>query len=99
MKVNLSAVVSATRIFLPLIVKGPRGCIVNISSMCGYWASIFPLANQNVPYCTSKFAVRCFTEALMVDMRHNHPHVSVHVVHPGFICTDIAARRLEEDIA
>merc|ERR1712232_719013 len=90
--------ISATRVFLPLIVKEPWGCVVNISSMNGYWASIYPLAEQQVPYSTSKFAVRGFTEALMVDMRHNHPNVTVHVVHPGFIGTDLANNRIEEEI-
>jgi butyryl-CoA dehydrogenase len=40
-------------------------------------------------YCASKFAVRGFTEALMVELTGSN--VAVHLVHPGGIRTNIAS--------
>ena len=40
-------------------------------------------------YSTAKFAVKGFTEALIGDFALNAPHVSVHLVMPGHIGTEI----------
>lgn len=84
-----SGVYLTTRAFLPLLVAAPAGHVVNTSSVNGFWASIGP----NVPhsaYSAAKFAVRGFTEALIVDFRLNAPHLQASVVMPGHIGTDIA---------
>jgi NAD(P)-dependent dehydrogenase (short-subunit alcohol dehydrogenase family) len=41
-------------------------------------------------YSAAKFAVKGFTEALIVDLRMNAPHVRCSVVMPGHIGTSIA---------
>ncbi len=77
------------RVFLPLLVAGPGGCIVNISSVNGFWASLGP-GVAHTAYSAAKFAVKGFTEALITDLRLNAPHVSCALVMPGHIGTSIA---------
>ena len=84
-----SGVYFGARTFLPLLVAGPGGCIVNISSVNGFWASLGP-GLAHTAYSTAKFAVKGFTEALINDLRLNAPHVSCALVMPGHIGTAIA---------
>ena len=43
-----------------------------------------------VPYCTTKFAVRGFTDSLRAEHRiRGIDNVTVHTVHPGAVATDI----------
>jgi len=78
------------RAFLPLLIASGDGVLVNTSSLNGLWASLGPAAPNNA-YCTAKFAVRGFTEALIEDLRVNAPSVRVAVVMPGHVGTDIVA--------
>ena len=77
------------RAFLPLLVAGSGGHIVNTSSVNGFWASLGP-GIPHTAYSAAKFAVKGFTEALITDLRINAPHVQAHVVMPGHIGTSIA---------
>ena len=77
------------RAFVPLLVAAPVGCIVNISSVNGFWARLGP-GIPHTAYSAAKFAVKGFTEALITDLRVNAPHVSCAVVMPGHIGTSIA---------
>ena len=77
------------RAFLPLLVAGPGGCIVNVSSVNGFWASLGP-GVAHTAYSAAKFAVKGFTEALITDLRTHAPHVRCAVVMPGHIGTSIA---------
>ena len=77
-----------TRAFLPLLVAGDDGYLVNTSSVNGFWASLGP-GTPHTAYSTAKFAVTGFSEALIEDLRVNAPHVKVAVVMPGHIGTDI----------
>lgn len=77
-----------TRAFLPLLVAGEGGHIVNTSSVNGFWASLGP-ARPHTSYSAAKFAVKGFTEALVQDLRMHAPHVHAHVVMPGHIGTGI----------
>lgn len=77
------------RAFLPLLVAGPGGSIVNVSSVNGFWASLGP-GVAHTAYSAAKFAVKGFTEALITDLRTNAPHVRCAVVMPGHIGTSIA---------
>jgi NAD(P)-dependent dehydrogenase (short-subunit alcohol dehydrogenase family) len=77
-----------TRAFLPLLVASPSAYIVNTSSVNGFWACLGP-QTAHTAYSSAKFAVKGFSEALMVDMRLNAPHVKVAVVMPGHIGTSI----------
>ncbi len=78
------------RAFLPLLIASGDGVLVNTSSVNGLWASLGP-GMPNTAYCTAKFAVRGFTEALIEDLRTNAPQVRVAVVMPGHVGTDIVA--------
>ena len=77
------------REFLPLLVKGSGGHIVNTSSVNGFWASLGP-GIPHTAYSAAKFAVKGFTEALICDLKVNAPHVQAHVVMPGHVGTSIA---------
>jgi NAD(P)-dependent dehydrogenase (short-subunit alcohol dehydrogenase family) len=77
-----------TRAFLPLLVKSDAGVIVNTSSVNGFWACLGP-RTAHTAYSAAKFAVKGFSEALLVDLRLHAPHVKVAVVMPGHIGTSI----------
>jgi NAD(P)-dependent dehydrogenase (short-subunit alcohol dehydrogenase family) len=80
----------SARAFLPLLIASGDGVLVHTSSVNGLWASLGP-GFPHTAYCTAKFAVRGFTEALIEDLRCNAPGVRVAVVMPGHVGTDIAA--------
>ena len=77
-----------TRVFLPLLVASDDGYIVNTSSVNGFWACLGP-DTAHTAYSAAKFAVKGFTEALVVELRVNAPHVKAAVVMPGHIGTSI----------
>jgi NAD(P)-dependent dehydrogenase (short-subunit alcohol dehydrogenase family) len=77
-----------TRAFMPLLVASDEGCIINTSSVNGFWASLGP-AVSHTAYSSAKFAVKGFTEALITDLRLNAPHVKAVLVMPGHIGTSI----------
>ncbi|RTL28965.1 MAG: SDR family oxidoreductase [Burkholderiales bacterium] len=85
MRINFFGVLHGTKAFLPQLLANREGAIVNVSSIFG----LIGTPNSS-DYCASKFAVRGFTEALMVEL-HDSP-ISVHLVHPGGIATNIARR-------
>lgn len=80
--VNLWGVINHTKEFLDTLLSRPEAVIVNISSLFG----LVGVADQ-VPYCTTKFAVRGFTEALRMELMDTN--VEVYCVHPGGINTNI----------
>jgi NAD(P)-dependent dehydrogenase (short-subunit alcohol dehydrogenase family) len=83
MAINFYGVVHGTRAFLPQIRARREGALVNISSIFGLTGT-----PNSSDYCAAKFAVRGFTESLMVEMV-NEP-ITVHLVHPGGVATNIA---------
>jgi butyryl-CoA dehydrogenase len=82
-----------TKYFLPYLLERPEAAVVNLSSVFGLAG--FP---EQVPYCTSKFAVRGFSEALRMELADTN--LMVHCVHPGGIKTNIVrnARHYSGDI-
>jgi len=78
------------RAFMPLLVASTEGHIINTSSVNGFWACLGP-NTPHTAYSTAKFAVKGFSEALLVDLRMNAPHVKISVVMPGHIGTEIIA--------
>lgn len=79
-----------TRLFLPMLLKAQQGVVINVSSISGLWASL----GQKEPhsaYSTAKFAVRGFTESLIVDFQANAPHLSAVLVIPGHVQTGMPA--------
>lgn len=83
MQVNFFAVVNMTKAFLPQLLSNQEGAVVNVSSVFGLIGT--PGTGD---YCASKFAVRGFSESLMVELADTP--ISVHLVHPGGIKTNIA---------
>ncbi len=77
------------RAFIESLVNADESHIVNTSSVNGFWASLGP-NTPHTAYCSAKFAVKGFSEALVTDLRMNAPHVGVSVVMPGHIGTSIA---------
>ncbi len=82
--INLFGVVRMTKAFLPVLRRQEHAHIVNISSLFGF---ISPAGQA--AYCTSKFAVRGFSEVLRHELEETG--VAVSCVHPGGIRTGIAA--------
>jgi short-subunit dehydrogenase len=81
--INFWGVVYGTKVFLPYLFKSGEGHVVNISSLGGF--STTPYLGA---YCTSKFAVRGFTETLYQELKGSC--VGVTCVHPGGINTSLA---------
>lgn len=89
--VNLWGVIYGCTAFLDHLLVAEEAHIVNISSLFG----IVGVPNQT-SYCTTKFAVRGFTESLQEELRGTH--VGTTVVHPGGIRTNIVqASRTDDD--
>ena len=80
--INFHGVVNGTRAFLPILVEQDSGVIVNTSSVFG----LAGMPHQSA-YCSAKFAVRGFTDALRQELRGTG--VSAVNVHPGGINTNI----------
>ena len=78
-----------TRAFLPLLLAADEGHVVNTSSVNGFWACLGPNI-AHTAYSAAKFAVKGFTEALIIDFRLNAPHLHASVVMPGHVGTSIA---------
>lgn len=83
MSINFWGVIYGCKVFLPVLREQESAHIVNISSVFGMVAP-----PEQTAYCSSKFAVRGFTESL----RHELEDTSIRVssVHPGGIKTNIA---------
>jgi len=82
------------RAFMPMLLASTEGCIINTSSVEGFWACLGPEAPQSA-YPAAKFAVKGFTEGLQIDLRLNAPHVKACLVMPGHIGTSIAINARE----
>ncbi len=81
-------VLNGTRSFMPMLLASRRGQVINTSSINGMWACLGP-HGPHTAYSAAKFAVKGFTEALIVDFRLNAPHLTAAVVMPGHIGTAI----------
>jgi len=87
--VDWFGVYHGARAFMPLLVASSAGCIINVSSVNGFWASLGP-GVPHTAYSAAKFAVKGFSEALINDLRVNAPHLSCVLVMPGHVGTSIA---------
>jgi len=79
--VNLWGAVNVTKAMLPMLKKA-RGRIVNTTSAAG--RIVFPYLS---PYHISKYAFEAFSDSLRYEMKPWG--VSVHIIEPGFMKTDI----------
>jgi NAD(P)-dependent dehydrogenase (short-subunit alcohol dehydrogenase family) len=83
--INYWGVVHTTQRCYPHMIKRPEAAIANISSSQGILG-----APHLVPYCTTKFAVRGFTDALRAELYvAGVRNLTVHCVHPGAVATNI----------
>jgi NADP-dependent 3-hydroxy acid dehydrogenase YdfG len=90
--INFHGVVNGTRAFLPILVAQDEGVIVNTSSVFG----LAGIPNQSA-YCSAKFAVRGYTDALRQELRGTG--VTAITVHPGGVNTNIVRNaRFREDV-
>lgn len=89
MEVNFYGLTETTRVFLPLLKRGTRPAVVNISSIAG---------KRGIParshYSASKFAVQGFSEALRAELAKDG--VDVLVVCPGLTQTNFSQNMLEQ---
>ena len=83
MGINFWGVVYGCKVFLPVLRQQDSGHIVNVSSVFGLIAP-----EEQTAYCSSKFAIRGFTESLRHEL--DGTKISVSSVHPGGIKTNIA---------
>ena len=83
--INYWGVVHTTQRLYPHMLKRPQAAIANLSSSQGILA-----APYLVPYCTTKFAVRGFTDALRAEHAvRGLRNLTFHTVHPGAVATNI----------
>lgn len=83
--INYWGVIHTTQRCYQQLLSSPEAAIVNISSSQGILGLPYL-----VPYCTTKFAVRGFTDALRAEHKiRGINNVTVHTVHPGAVATDI----------
>ncbi len=80
--VNFGGVVNGVRSFLPILLRQGSGVIVNTSSVFGLVGMPYQSA-----YCSSKFAVRGFTDSLRQELRGTG--VRAITVYPGGVKTNI----------
>jgi short-subunit dehydrogenase len=89
MEVNFFGLTETTRAFLPLLRKGERPAIVNISSIAGKRA--IPARSE---YSASKFAVQGFSEALRAELAKDG--IDVLVICPGLTQSNFSKNMLEQ---
>jgi short-subunit dehydrogenase len=89
MEVNFFGTTETTRVLLPLIRRGNRPAIVNISSVAGKRG--IPARSE---YSASKFAVQGFSEALRAELAKDG--IDVLVICPGLTQTNFSKNMLEQ---
>lgn len=88
--VNLRGVIHGCHFFLPHLAKVDRAHIVNLSSLFGFMA----MSGQTA-YCTTKFAVSGFSEALREEL--GPTSIGVTAVYPGAVATNMIKRAKGHD--
>ena len=83
--VNLGGVVNTAQVFGPgMVARGRPATIIVTGSKQG-----ITTPPGDPAYNTAKAGVKAFAEALAHEMRNSAPHVSVHLLIPGFVFTDL----------
>lgn len=82
--VNLWGVIHGSQAFLPHLIAGRDGHLVNVSSLFG----LIAVPSQSA-YNASKFGVRGYTESLAAELHALRAPVRVSCVHPGGVDTRI----------
>jgi NAD(P)-dependent dehydrogenase (short-subunit alcohol dehydrogenase family) len=84
-KVNSIAPLMVVRSFLPLLKKGRKKCIVNISSEAGSIGNAWRKAEYS--YCMSKAALNMASKILQTRLKEDG--IKVLAVHPGWFSSDM----------
>lgn len=85
MGINFWGMVYGTQAFYPYLKRQNEAALANVSSLFGLVGIAYQAA-----YCTTKFAIRGYTESLRMEALSTAPHVTIHTIHPGGISTNIA---------
>jgi len=87
--VNVFAQFHTVQEFLPRMLNLNKGHIISMSSMAGITG-----APNLVPYCSSKFAVKGFMDALFLEVRSMHPDTNIKMttIHPFVVDTGLAQK-------
>lgn len=83
MNINFWGMVYGSKAFLEQLKAKDEAVLVNVSSLFG----LIGIKNQSA-YCSSKFAIRGYTESLMAENKNDN--FQIHIVHPGGINTNIS---------
>lgn len=93
--INYWGVIHTTQRCYPHLLKRPQAAIANLSSSQGILALPYL-----IPYCTTKFAVRGFTDSLRAELKvRGIKNLTVHTVHPGAVATNITLNADYQDAA
>ncbi|MBI2948660.1 MAG: glucose 1-dehydrogenase [Verrucomicrobia bacterium] len=87
--VNVRGVFNVTKVFLPGMLAGKSGNIINLASIGGVVA-----VRDRLAYCTTKFAVVGLTKSLALD--HAKEGVRANCICPGRVETPFVSARLKE---
>lgn len=83
--VNLWGIINGSQVFAPrMIERGRTGMIINTGSKQG-----ITMPPGDPAYNVAKSGVKTFTEALQHELRNTAPHLSAHLLIPGFVYTDL----------
>ena len=89
--INLYGVVHGIRAFLPIMQEQGEGHFVNTASMAGLIAMPGTAA-----YNATKSAVVAISEGLRIELKHTGSPVSVSVLCPGFVRTNLVKGQLDK---
>jgi len=93
MNVNYFGCIYCTHYALPCLKKSPQGKIAVVSSLAG----LGPV-NARTGYCASKFALHGFFESLRLDFKTQKLPITVTMICPGYVATNINNTRLGPSI-
>jgi all-trans-retinol dehydrogenase (NAD+) len=84
-RVNTLGLVAMTHAFLPDLIAGGDGHVVNVASASGYIGLPF-----GATYASSKWAVLGFSESLALELElQGHAHVHVTAICPSYVATGL----------
>ena len=81
-RVNLLGTMYGVKAVLPVLKRQGTGAIINVGS--GLGVRSIPLQGT---YCTSKAGIKGFTEALRMELKHDHPDIHATLILPAAINT------------